>query len=346
MRKLSLSTVLLGLLVYAAIFFWQVDGSARRAGDAFLERQLWLARQSALLLERQLAAQPAQDPSLEALRLAEGGAGESRLALFDRQGAAFLAAGTDLPLPDQAAAAFAPRLARGGHGSARLPADGGAWLLTYLPLAGGERPLTLVLAAPEAEVVAPVRYLARGQILMHLAVLALAAAFVYGRARRGPEAAPAAEDEATPELDDLRGQCRVLAQENALLGAARREYQLLVEGAEQGLARLNSNGLLLFCSKPLLSLLGRERRELLGRNLLDLDLLVEGREELQRALGRLRDGEAALPVLCTLAGSASGAKRLELRLSPLRVDGEVTGILLQVQEQAVVAAAYLRMSNS
>jgi PAS domain S-box-containing protein len=124
----------------------------------------------------------------------------------------------------------------------------------------------------------------------------------------------------------------------------RREYQLLVEGAEQGLARLNSNGLLLFCSKPLLELVGRERKELLGRNLLDLDLFAEGREELRQALGRLREGETAQPVLCALTGRG-GLRQMELRLSPLRVEGEVTGILLQAQER-VTAAPYLRMSNS
>lgn len=345
---------ILALLVYAAVFVWQVDSARVRAGENFLEQQLWLARQSARFIETQGQEQASVLQALERLTLDELRIAHNQVAVFAREHGQFA---QNAALPSDIAkilgrdAALLQRFAHGGHGSLRSTAAGETWLVTYLPLGGAHTGWTLVLAAPEEAVVAPVVYLAAWQMLSQSAALALIAAGVLWWRRttaQNVQAKTPADDEGDGsgnQIAELQNECRALAQENALLGAARREYQFLVEGTDFGLARLNSNGLILFCSRPFLDITGRERKELLGRNLLDLDLFGCATGQLQRALASLRQGQTPEPLRCMIKNDAPYTSTVTLRLSPLRVEGETTGFLLQIHPQQS-AQTHLRASLS
>lgn len=339
--KFRIAAGALALLVYASFVVWQVDSARFRAGENFLEQQLWLARQSARFIETQAhELQLSAQQAVERLTLSELRIAESRVALFARDSGQFV---EQAGLPNDATlalsrdAALLQRLAHGGHGSLRSTATGESWLVTYLPLGGDHGGWTLVLAAPQQPIIAPVAYLAAWQMLSQLAVLALIAAGLLWRRRKSTLTLEANVQDGTDgseeQISELQNECRALAQENALLGAARREYQFLVEGADYGLARLNSNGLILFCSRPFLDITGRERKELLGRNLLDLDLFGCATGQLQRALASLRQGRIPEPLRCMIKRDLPYTTTVTLRLSPLRVEGETTGFLLQVHPQ-------------
>ncbi len=343
------------LVGYGAIFFVQYQTAREQTLAEIRQRQLWLARQSARFFERDLADGALLTEALRSLQIggADGRLGASRLVLFDRQGGQFLS--TSAPPPGLAAQVAAGgdlqrRLQRGSHGHLEVTLADELWLVTYLPLRAGDMFLTLVLLLPADTALLPVKSLAASQWSLPLLLLGMAATLGTWRLRRAvapPETEAEATDASARFAEQLRAaqaQCQVLVQENALLGVARREYQLLVEGAGYGLARLNSNGLIMFCSKPLLQLLGCERKDIVGRNLLDLDLLPPAtRQQLQQAVGRLRQGEVPPPVSGELSGRDGCSRPIELRLSPLGVAGEMTGILLQLQE-IPCARGHLRVS--
>ena len=352
-RRIWIGAAAVVLLAYVVVSLWQVGHTRSQAADAYLERQLWLARQGALFLERQGSKDLASlAAAVEGLTISEGRLAESHMSLFDRRRETFLpllAAPPALDLQVAGDPELRRRLARGAHGGLVLALADERWLVTHLPLNAGDAPLTLILATPESEIVAPWYSFARVQLAGQSILLMVAAALGW-RLRLRPETPADGSEDVQPGLQDtlaeLQNQCRALAQENALLGAVRREYQLLVEGAEYGTARLNSNGLILFCSKPLLALCGCERTDLVGRNLLDLDIFADdARKKLRKSLGDLRKGVATPPHSCMLARSGDGPLEVQVKLSALRVDGETTGYVLQVQ-QSVCAEPYLRASLS
>ncbi|MDO3378189.1 PAS domain-containing protein [Geoalkalibacter halelectricus] len=351
--KFWIGAVAAVLLALVTLGVWQAEQVRVQTAGAYLERQLWLARQGALFLERQGADdRAALAAAAQRITIAEGRLAESQMSLYDRQAQSFL---PEIAPPESLRREIADdsrlrrKLALGIHGGLAVALEDGRWLVTYLPLAAGDAALTLVLATPEAEIIASWPALVRAQALGHLGFALLAAALGAWLWRRRASEARAGDDQdpcLAEELSDLREQCCALAQENALLGAARREYQLLVEGAEHGVARLNSTGHILFCSKPFLALIGRERKEVVGRSLLDLDLLAdEVRTDLQHSLGLLREGSAPGPTFCTLVVRGQGPLEVQINLSPLRVDGETTGYLLQLQPTAFVET-HLRASLS
>jgi PAS domain-containing protein len=336
------------LAAYAALFFWQVESAQLRAGENFLERQLWLARQSARFIELQSAVEPTGLPQVvERLAFTEGAIAQSRVALFDRQAQQFVALAPTIDFT--ASATLSRRLVSGGHGHLRVNIESRDWLVTYLPLSGEYASLTLVLAAPQELVTSPVKSLARAQALT-LAALLILLGFGGAHLWRKPGAVPqqllpAQDRDDSDDLVSLQNQCRALAQENALLGAARREYQFLVEGADYGLARLNSNGLILFCSRPFLNITGRERKELLGRNLLDLELFDCNLGRLHQAMARLRQGQIPQPLPCRLKSDSLSATEVVLRFSTLQVEGDTTGFLVQLHRRQK-AAPHLSASLS
>jgi len=112
-----------------------------------------------------------------------------------------------------------------------------------------------------------------------------------------------------------------------MLSVARREYQLLVEGSNIGLARLNSNGQIQFCSHALLDLVGCRREDLAGRNLLNLDIFPAADQEILRnALAEVREGVCARPVITTLLPGKTDHS-VEVYFTPLHIEGTLTGII-------------------
>jgi PAS domain-containing protein len=128
-------------------------------------------------------------------------------------------------------------------------------------------------------------------------------------------------------MSDLKDQNRLLEQENSMLSVARREYQLLVEGSNIGLARLNSNGQIQFCSHALLDLAGCRRQDITGRNLLDLDIFSAADQEILRnAVAEVREGIPARPVITTLHPGETD-NSVEVYFSPLHIEGTLTGMI-------------------
>lgn len=253
---------LIGLLAVSnAIIFWQYQAALTRAQHDFFSQQLWLARQSAYFMEQQRETEASWEKAFERLTDAASGVplGDHQVALFDHE-AAFFAQQTDggkalvRALGEEA---HLPRLLqRGGHGNAVLSTADVPLLVTYLPLSQDK---TLVLAARQSVAVAAVQSLGRSLWVLVLLIPPVILMLRFKqRFSRDENTLTEQEFSAAREtFADLQDQNRLLEQENALLTAARREYQLLVEGTDLGLARLNSSGQILFCSRPLLDQIGR-----------------------------------------------------------------------------------------
>lgn len=326
--KLLILNIFCVILVLGVIFSWHYHNAMAKGEKEFFAQQMRLARQSALLIEQQgegvapetVITQLFGDPS-------QGLLGNNQIAFYSREKQS-MSQLADLPAPLIPSLEnhrdLARRLQSGAHGSLSVSSEKGGLLLTFLPL---NHKKTLIVTAARDEALAPIKLMGRSLWLLVLlppAVFLVALPFRREQpARIGVEGGKI-DSEAMSELKD---QNRLLEQENTMLSVARREYQLLVEGSNIGLARLNSNGQIQFCSHALLDLVGCRRQDITGRNLLDLDIFSAADQEILRnAAAEVREGVYARPVITTLHPGKTDHS-VEVYFSPLHIEGTLTGMI-------------------
>jgi PAS domain-containing protein len=326
--KVLVLNILCVTLVLGLIFAWHYHDAMTKGEKEVFSQQMRLARQSALLIEQQgegvapetVITQLFGDPG-------QGLLGSHQIAFYSREKQGFSQpAKLPAPLmpPLESSRDLAQSLQRGAHGSLSVDSEKSRLLVTFLPL---DHTTTLVVAAARDEALAPIKLMGRS---LWLLVLLPPAVFLVIRPFRREQSEHNGVESGeidTEALSDLKDQNRLLEQENSMLSVARREYQLLVEGSNIGLARLNSNGQIQFCSHTLLDLVGRRRQDLTGRNLLDLDIFPAADQEILRnAMADVREGACARPVITTLH-SGKTDHSVEVYFSPLHIEGTLTGMI-------------------
>jgi PAS domain-containing protein len=326
--KLLIFNIFCLILCLGGIFFWHYHAAMTMGEKEFFAQQMRLARQSALLIEQQaeggtpetIVTQLFGDPG-------QGLLGSNQIAFYSREKQSF-SQSAKLPPPLmpslESSRDLARRLQRGAHGNLSVDSDKGRLLLTFLPL---NHKTTLVVAAARDEALAPIKRM--GRSLWLLGLLPPAVILMVWPFRREQSDCHGSKDcHGDPEaISDLEDKNRLLEQENSMLSVARREYQLLVEGTNIGLARLNSNGQIQFCSHALLDLVGCRRQDITGRNLLDLDIFPAADQEILRnSMAQVREGVYAGPMITTLHPGKTDHS-VEVYFSPLHIEGTLTGMI-------------------
>jgi PAS domain S-box-containing protein len=326
--KLLILNIFCVSLILGVIFFRHYHNAMAKGEKEFFAQQMRLARQSALLIEQQ-GEGVAPEAVMKQLfgDRSQGLLENNQIAFYSREKQR-ISQLADLPAPLmpslESRRDLAQRLQRGTHGSLSVDSEKGGLLLTFLPL---DHKTTLVVAAARDEALASIKLMGRSLWLLVLlppAVFLMAWPFRREQSERHGGKDCQVDSEA---VSDLKDQNRLLEQENSMLSVARREYQLLVEGSNIGLARLNSNGQIQFCSHALLDLVGCRREDLAGRNLLDLDIFPAADQEILRnALAEVREGVCARPVITTLLPGKTDHS-VEVYFTPLHIEGTLTGII-------------------
>ncbi|AJF05303.1 PAS domain-containing protein [Geoalkalibacter subterraneus] len=326
--KLLILNTFIAALVLGLVFSWHYHNAMAKGEKEFFSQQMRLARQSALLIEQQSEGVAPETVMVQLFGdRSQGLLGNNQIAFYSREKQSFSQpANLPAPLmpPLESSRDLAQRLQRGAHGSLSVDSEKGRLLLTFLPL---DHKTTLVVAAARDEALAPIKFMGRS---LWLLVLLLPAVFLMALPfrREHSETGGVENSEIDSEsMSDLKDQNRLLEQENSMLSVARREYQLLVEGSNIGLARLNSNGQIQFCSHALLDLAGCRRQDITGRNLLDLDIFSAADQEILRnAVAEVREGIPARPVITTLHPGETD-NSVEVYFSPLHIEGTLTGMI-------------------
>ncbi len=339
--------ILILFLILLALLPWGIHIQADAdALAAHTRSQVLLARQSANTLEALFAAHPSGTAVVADVLLERAAATLPpelvELGLFDLSSRKMLRTpGGNLAAEDLQR--LSADILRGGFGSLVLEGTQTAFLATYLPLTLGNTVYSLLLVSPVAGAHSSTAgaFLAAAQSAVAL-VLALLIGWIWrcgGAADRARE--ESAEDQNRADSGAqasaaMEQRCEALRLENHSLQATRWEYQILVDGADYGLARLSWSGKIQFCSAPFQRLIGRRSRELKGCNLIDLDLFDQTtRQQVQEAIGRIRNGERPDPFLAELSAQPSGDVTLvSLRLDRLEVNDAAYGLLLTAQSVA------------